>query len=75
MSWKDDSIVNAQMRKLFSDYLPETEVPVDLKDQVFNSIDQIHLMTDVFDLFTGKFGETQAHLISILNKSKDSKDI
>ena len=71
MNWKDDSVVNDLLRDKFDQYLPETEVPQDLKKEVFNTVDHLQLASEVFDLFTGKFGQTQVQLISILKYGAD----
>ena len=51
-----------QFCQLKSDETP----PEELKDEVFKTLDTIHLVADLIDLFTVKFGSTDAEFLDLL---------
>ncbi|MFT5885162.1 MAG: hypothetical protein ACI9IP_001622 [Arcticibacterium sp.] len=46
------------------------QAPVELKKEVFKSLDSMEVVIDIFDLFTAKFAKVETQFIDILTKEK-----
>lgn len=54
----------------FMKSLPAEEVPEELKKEVFNSLDSIELVANIFDLFTAKFAKVETDFIDNVTGEK-----
>ncbi len=54
----------------FAQLTSEEPAPEALKEEVFDTLDTIHLLADVMDLFTVKFGNTEAEFLDLLDSDE-----
>lgn len=56
---------------LFKEMRPDDAAPEHVKKDVFDTIDTLETMSNVLELFTGKFGETEAGFLDLLEGRED----
>lgn len=54
------------LEQLFEQMKPDENAPKAIKDEVFSTIETIELVSDITDLFTGKFSETEGEFLDII---------
>ncbi len=59
------------LEQLFKDMRPDDAAPEHVKKDVFDTIDTLETVSDVLELFTGKFGETEAGFLDLLEGRED----
>jgi len=59
--YRSDTILKEKLQKLEQ---TAEQVPVDLKEDIFNVLDNVQLFADILDLFTVKFSQTKAQVIA-----------
>ena len=58
--------VEQNLENQFQGLKEDTEMPKDLKEEVFNTLDTLTLLGDFVDLFTTKFGQSETDLIDVI---------
>lgn len=66
-------LLEARFQELAEDRQERNEMPAELRQEVFRTLDVIDTFGEVADLFTGKFGETTAEFIDLI-ESPDPED-
>ncbi len=53
------------------------EVPEKVEEEIFNTLDSMKMMTDIFDLFTVKYTQTKAEILGldVYEHLEDDSDI
>ncbi|MFK8102502.1 MAG: hypothetical protein AB8G15_08255 [Saprospiraceae bacterium] len=64
---KENNKMNTNLATQFKQFVPQEEVPQELKKEVFDSLSTINLIADVFDLFTGKFTSAETQFFELLS--------
>ena len=59
-------LLEARFQQLAEDRRENNEMPAELRQEVFRTLDMIDVVGEVTDLFTGKFGETTAEFLDII---------
>lgn len=62
------------LKEQFQRMQPDGHAPESLKKEVFSTLDAIQLMSDVTELFTVKFTQTEASLLDLMNDKPESLD-
>lgn len=60
--------IEKHLEKQFQEYLPKEDVPANLKEEVFQSLDRIRFAAEIMDLFTGKFTSSEMELLNIISE-------
>ncbi|MTB51230.1 hypothetical protein [Lewinella sp. W8] len=59
-------LLEARFQQLAEDHEERHEMPAELREEVFRTLDLIDVVGEVTDLFTGKFGETTVGFIDLI---------
>ena len=65
---EEDQEIKSLLEEKFGQILNDEEVPEDLKEEVFSSINSLVLLGDLTDLFTIKFAKTKFSAINPFGK-------
>ena len=52
---EDNNKIRQNLEEQFKSLLPTEDAPLELKEEVFNTLDTLSLVGDIVDLFTTKF--------------------
>ena len=64
--------IKENLQEQFEQLESKVEAPVDLKKEVFSTLDSFNLLGDILDLFTAKFGETEVKLMNMVSDSDEN---
>lgn len=64
---KKENPIQKHLEEQFKQLLPDETAPEDLKKEVFQTLDTLSLMGDIADLFTAKFGQTEAVFMGVMD--------
>lgn len=64
---EEKSETQLHIEQLFQQMLPTEDAPPAVKEEVFNTLDSLHLLGDVMDLFTAKFTQTETEFLDLLS--------
>lgn len=67
-------LLEARFQQLAKDQQENNEMPTELRQEVFHTLDMIDMFGEMSDLFTGKFGETTAEFLDII-ENPDKKNL
>lgn len=56
-----------KLEEQFQALLPEADAPIEVKKEVFRTLDLLEVAGDIADLFTDKFGKTSAQALDFLD--------
>lgn len=65
--------IKDNLTKVFQQYT-NTDVPEDLEDEIFSTLDTIELVAGFMDLFTIKFAQTEAELIDGISENESQTE-
>lgn len=65
-------LLEARFQQLAEDQKENNEMPSKLKKEVFRTLDMLDVFGDITDLFTGKFGESTAEFIDLIDDPKST---
>ncbi len=71
----ENNKMNTNLATQFKQFVPQAEVPQDLKKEVFDSLSTINLIADVFDLFTAKFTSAETQFFELLSDNLAEDDL
>lgn len=60
--------IRQNLEAQFKGLLPNDDAPVELKEEVFNTIDTLSLIGDIVDLFTTKFSHTETAFLQMIQE-------
>ncbi|HHM21376.1 MAG TPA: hypothetical protein ENJ20_05070 [Bacteroidetes bacterium] len=64
---KKDLLLKKHLERQFRRFRPPGEVPGDLKKNVFDRLETLRLLSDIFELFTVKFTEVETNFFDQIN--------
>jgi len=62
------SPIQKHLEEQFGQMRPEAPIPEELKEEVFNSLDTLHLVADIIDLFTVKFTQSESEFLDLFQE-------
>lgn len=63
---EDNNKIRQNLEEQFKNLLPAEDAPLELKEEVFNTLDTLSLVGDIVDLFTTKFSESEATFLDVI---------
>ena len=70
----EKNAIEENLKQQFQNLNTDSAAPEDLKKEVFSTLDTITLFSDVLDLFTAKFSESEAELIDLIGNPDMQRD-
>lgn len=64
---EEKSDTQLHIEQLFQKMLPAEDAPVEVKEEVFNTLDTLNLVGDFVDLFTAKFTQAETEFLDLLS--------
>lgn len=64
-------LLEARFQQLAEDREESNEMPTELRQEVFRTLDMIDMFGEITDLFTGKFGSTATEFLDIIENPDD----
>jgi hypothetical protein len=71
-SYEDSDSLRQHLKRQFQNRDQKEIPPEELKSQVFKTIDRIQLFTDMFELFTVDFANSEMKMIDLMTKRDDA---
>lgn len=66
--------IQQHLEEQFGQMRPTAAVPKQLKEEVFNTLDTLHLVADMIDLFTVKFAQTESEFLDLFQQQSSSEE-
>jgi len=63
---EDNNKIRQNLEEQFKSLLPTEDAPLELKEEVFNTLDTLSLVGDIVDLFTTKFSESEVAFLEVI---------
>lgn len=63
---EEKTATELHIEQLFKNMLPREDAPEAVKKEVFQTLDTLNLVGDVFDLFTAKFTQSESEFLDLL---------
>lgn len=63
INYDESSEIKSLLEEKFGEFIDEKDVPTEIKNEVFNSLNTLALIGDLTDLFTIKFAKTNLNII------------
>ena len=74
MSKNEDNKIRENLEEKFKQLLPDDDAPEELKEEIFNTIDTLHFLGDLADLFTAKFSQTETQFLDLIQNDDEAPD-